>query len=68
MTLTDIEGALNKCPFVPFDIHLESGRVVPIPHPEFLLLDENKATAVIVDGARFRVIDVEQISFLRPLA
>ncbi len=61
MTLTDIEGALNRVPFIPFDIRLDNGRVLPVPHPDFLSLNADKRTAVIAEGANFRVVDLERV-------
>jgi hypothetical protein len=61
MTLTDIEGALHRVPFLPFNICLENGRVLQVPHPDFLSLDANQHTAVVAEGSNFRVIDLEQI-------
>jgi len=65
MTQTNIEGALNRVPFMPFDICLENGRVLHIPHPDFLSLDANKRTAVVAEGANFRVIDMEHVVSLQ---
>ncbi len=62
MTLTDIDGALHRVPFVPFDICLDNGRVFHVPHPDFLSLDSSKRTAVVAEGANFRVIDLERVA------
>ncbi len=65
MTLTDIQSALRHSPFVPFDILTENGRVVRVPHPDFLLLEADQTTALIAEGDRFVVVDVRQIQALR---
>jgi hypothetical protein len=61
MTLTDIESALHNTPFVPFDLAMENGRVLHVPHPDFLLLDAGKQTAVIADDEHFRVLDLQRV-------
>jgi hypothetical protein len=60
--VVNIEDALHKSPFTPFDLHMDNGRVVHVKHPDFLLFNESKKTAVVVDGDRFHIIDVEHIS------
>jgi hypothetical protein len=62
MTTTNIEDALNKSPFTPFDIHIDSDKVVHVRHSDFLLFSESKRTAVIVEGERFHIVDMEHIS------
>lgn len=64
MTTVNIEDALNKTPFSPFDIHVDKGRIIHVRHPDFLLFSESKRTVVIVDGERFHIIDVDHISSL----
>ena len=62
MTTVNIEDALNKSPFTPFDIHIDNGKAVHVRHPDFLMFSESKRTAVIVEGERFHIVDVEHIS------
>jgi hypothetical protein len=64
MTTVNIEDALNKTPFAPFDIHIDSGKTVHVRHPDFLLFSESKKTVVIVEGERLHIVDVEHISSL----
>ena len=42
MATVNIEDALNKTPFVPFDIHIDSRKTVHVRHPDFLLFSESK--------------------------
>lgn len=62
MTTVNIEDALNKTPFAPFDIHIDNGKTVHVRHPDFLMFSESKRTAVIVEGEHFRIVDVDHIS------
>jgi hypothetical protein len=64
MMTVNIEDALNKTPFVPFDIHIDSGKTVHVRHPDFLLFSESKRMVVVVDGKHFHIVDVEHISSL----
>ena len=64
MTTTNIEDALNRVPFVPFDIHLDNGKVIHVRHTDFLLFSESKRTIVVVEGERFHIVDIEHISSL----
>ena len=62
MTTVNIEDALNKTPFTPFDIHIDNGKTVHVRHPDFLMFSESKRTAVIVEGEHFHIVDIEHIS------
>ncbi len=68
MLTINIEDALNKVPFVPFDVHIDNGRNVHVRHPDFVLFSETKRTAVIVEGERFHIVDVEHVSSISFLA
>jgi hypothetical protein len=65
MTLTDIEDALRRAPFIPFNIEIENGRIVHIPHPDFLLLTAGETTAWAAEGNRFVAVHLGQIHALR---
>lgn len=62
MLTINIEDALNKVPFVPFDLHLDNGRTIHVRHTDFVLFSESKRTAVIAEGERFHIVDVEHVS------
>lgn len=62
MTTVNIEDALNKVPFTPFDIRINNGKTVHVRHPDFLMFSESKRTSIIVEGERFHIVDVEHIS------
>jgi hypothetical protein len=63
MQVVNIEDALHKSPFTPFDIHVD-GRTIRVRHSDFMLFNKSKRTAVVVEGERFHIIDVDQISSL----
>ena len=49
--------------FVPFTMHLLSGRSLEIPHPDFILLTRGGRTAVVnLEGEFIELIDVGLIS------
>ena len=62
MTTVNIEDALNKTPFTPFDIHIDNGKTIHVRHPDFLMFSESKRTAVVVEGERFQIVDADHIS------
>jgi hypothetical protein len=41
MTSKDIEAELQKEPFIPFRLHLVSGKVIQVPRPEAAWLMQN---------------------------
>jgi hypothetical protein len=36
--LEEIRGLIEKAPFVPFRLHLDDGRKLDVPHPDFVWL------------------------------
>jgi hypothetical protein len=64
MIVKEIEDALNATPFVPFDIHLDNGKVVHVPHPDFLLFSESKLAVVVASGGRLHIMSADHITSL----
>jgi hypothetical protein len=65
--LSNLEAALNREPFRPFEIRLD-GESFVVEHPEQVFLAENKTTAIIDLTERIHIVDVDQITkvaFLR---
>ncbi len=62
--LREIEDALNATPFIPFDIHLDNGKVVRVPHHDFLLFNESKTVIVVASGGRLHIMAVSHVSSL----
>jgi hypothetical protein len=64
MTATNIEDALHKTPFTRFELHLDNGKTVPVNHQDCGLLTPSKKTAVVAEGERLHIMDVDHISAL----
>jgi len=62
MILKEIEDALGATPFVPFDIHLDNGKVVRVPHHDFLLFSESRTAIVVASGGRLHIMAVSHIT------
>lgn len=62
MMTVNIEDALNRTPFVPFNLPIDNGKLVHVGHPDFVMFSESKRTAVVVEGEHFHIIDVSHIS------
>jgi len=68
MSVPNIEEALGRTPFTPFDLHLDNGRTVHVRHPDFLMFSENRRTVIVTEGERFIIADVDHISALTGMA
>jgi len=64
MILNDLEDALEATPFIPFDIHLDHGKVVRVPHHDFLLFNESKTGVVVSSKGRLHIMAVSHITSL----
>lgn len=60
MKLQNLEAALNKRPFRPFEVPV-NGKVILVRHPEQVFLAEQKTTAIIDTGDRIHILDVDHI-------
>jgi hypothetical protein len=45
MQIQAIRSLLSRRPFLPFSIHLADGRVIPVRHPDMLVISPSGATA-----------------------
>jgi hypothetical protein len=67
MKLVNLEAALNKRPFRPFELRID-GEVIVLQHPEQVLFAEGRTTLIVVDAQdHAHILDVDQISKLRLL-
>ena len=67
MKVANLEAALTKHPFRPFQIRVD-GEIIPIRHPEQALFAEGKTTLIVVDPKdHIHILDVDQISKIRLL-
>lgn len=51
MNLDGIRQALRRRPFFPFSMMLADGRVLDVPHPEFVAVGTRLATVIAADGS-----------------
>jgi hypothetical protein len=60
MTTEKLRGMLYARPFKPFSIHLAEGTVIPVKHPEFVLITSGGRTAHVhtVRGEEVKMIDL----------
>ena len=65
MKLVNLEAALHRRPFRPFEVRID-GEVIVLRHPEQAVFAERKTTLIIVDpDDHWHLLDVDQISKLR---
>lgn len=69
MTGTALKDRLSQRPFRGFGLRLPDGRVLPIPHPEFISIDpEEERIAIVWKGnGGYWTVDLELVSDLAPL-
>ena len=60
MTTEKLRGMLYARPFKPFSIHLAEGTVIPVKHPEFVLITSGGRTAHVHTGRgeEVKIIDL----------
>lgn len=64
MKTVNLEDALSQQPFRPVILHMDSGKEILVRHPDFLLFNEPKTAAVVAEGERFHVVDLEHVSLV----
>lgn len=65
MKVVNLESALHREPFRPFEIRVDS-EVIAVGHPEQAILAEGKSTLIVVDPQdHLHILDVDQISKIR---
>ena len=64
MKAVNLQDALKKAQFKAFDLCLDNGRVIPVKHPDCVLFNEPKTTAVIADGEHLHIVDLDHVSNL----
>ena len=63
MTKETIKEMLSSEPFKPFSLRLTDGSLVPVPHPEFILITQGGRTAYVnVEGERVKILDLALIT------
>lgn len=63
MTKDSVKDTLYARPFVPFFFRLTDGTLIPVAHPEFVLLTQGGRTAIIsTGGEHFQIVDLALIT------
>ncbi len=64
MTIADLRRLLNRSPFRPFQIHLTSGEVLPVRHPETMSLPNAKDVDLfsLWVGRNWNLIEAAQVA------
>ena len=59
MTKDAIQSTLHAQPFKPFLLRLTDGTLVPVPHPDFMVVSQGGRTAIInTEGEKFSIVDL----------
>ena len=59
MTREAIHSTLHAQPFKPFSLRLADGTLVPVPHPDFVVLSQGGRTAIVMsEGEKFSIVDL----------
>jgi hypothetical protein len=61
---TDIRKALDHRPFVPFQLHLDNGRIVPVQHHDSALFNESRTMVLVVEGDTFHHLPLSHVTDL----
>jgi hypothetical protein len=65
MKTVNLQDALRRSPFAPFEVRLDSGLVIAVKHPELVMFSESETTVIVVEGEHFHIFDVANIASLR---
>jgi hypothetical protein len=59
MTKDAIQSTLHAQPFKPFLLRLTDGTLVPVPHPDFMVVSQGGRTAIVnTEGEKFSIVDL----------
>jgi hypothetical protein len=59
MTIEQLRNVHQAQPFRPFHLHLADGRVLPVPHQEFLSHSPSSRTVIVYgEGDAFEIVDL----------
>ena len=70
MTSEALKDRLHERPFRGFGLRMPDGRLLPVPHPEFISIEpENERIAILWKGnGGYWTIDLALVSDLEPLS
>ena len=61
---SDIKKALEQRPFIPFQLHLDNGRIVPVNHHDCVLFNESRTMVLVVEMDSFHHLPLSHITDL----
>jgi hypothetical protein len=61
---SDIKRVLEQRPFVPFQLHLDNGRIVPVTHHDSVLFNDSRTMVLVVEGDRFHHLPLTHVTDL----
>lgn len=69
MTADAVRDRLEEAPFQPFQMRMPDGRVLAVPHPEFISVAPTGRIAIVWkgEGERYSTIDLLLVSDLEPM-
>jgi hypothetical protein len=63
MKIDEIRKMRNRAPFRPFQVHLTSGEILAVEHPENMSLpDDEKELFVVWTNKDWNLIEAEQVA------
>ena len=63
MKISDIKKMRNRAPFRPFEVHLTTGEVLPVQHPENMSVPEDEAEMFVVWTKRdWNLVEATQVA------
>lgn len=70
MTADALQEKLHAEPFQPFQMRMPDGRVLAVPHPEFISVAPTGRIAIVWkgEGERYSTVDLLLVSDLEPMA
>lgn len=51
MDIETLRDALHKVPFEPFKVRMADGRMLPVPHPDFVAVAPRRVIVIADDGS-----------------
>jgi transcriptional antiterminator Rof (Rho-off) len=64
MRAVNFADALQREKFTPFELCLDSGKIIQVKHSDCVLFSENKSVAVVAEGEHLHIVDLDHIANL----
>jgi len=65
MTKDAVHSTLHAHPFKPFSLRLEDGTLIPVPHPDFMVLSQGGRTAIVnTEEEKFSIVDLGEVTMM----